>query len=238
LDTRVGLVWAAIALTINGCGTLVDAPSPDRSLPVVEAVLIARTTSSTVHVTMVPPLDDPAQGPRAPVTARLFLSDEAGHRTELEPVADSAAYLRATLEIRPGGRYRLDGAIEGIPISAETTVPAGFEISLPAGDTIAAALRQVASIAFRWRAWGATAFAASPGVVGRHGGTHTRDTTGAIRIGPPEGDSPTSAPLLLWAMNADLEQYLFDDTAPTSNVHGGFGVLGGAIIARKTLLWR
>jgi hypothetical protein len=44
--------------------------------------------------------------------------------------------------------------------------------------------------------------------------------------------------LRLWAMNRDLDQYLYGVPAPVSNIQGGFGVLGGAIEVRKAISWR
>jgi hypothetical protein len=207
---------------------------------VVEALLLADSTSTLVRVVWAAPEPQGSPAPPAvePIPAgqvELELSGTAGPAAPLVPAPDRPGHFRVALPIRPGAGYVLRGRAAGREIIAATVVPSRFDVAEPARDTITAPAGALPLIPFRWTARGATAFFARGGRLSPLRG-HTRDTAGELLL----ERSPTGSvltPLTLYAISADAEAYLFDLANPRSNVVGGFGYLGGGIARRKTVRW-
>ena len=218
---------------INGCATVVDPPPHPGRTPVVEALLIGGTDTATFRLTWADSVASSRPDPIRPADVQLTLRTADGPGVGLVPHPDSAGWFLATLAIAPGKQYRLDGTILGRAVAAATTIPASFTVAAPAGDVAAGVLGAVEP--FRWRAVGATVFAADYAVFGASQYHHTRDTTGLLLI--TAVDPARSPTLTLWALNADAERYLHHPAAPTGNVAGGLGMLGGALTARRAFRW-
>ena len=222
----------ALAATA-GCATIVDPPPHPGRIPVVEALLVGGTDSTRFRIIWADPEATAPVEPIAPSEIRLALSTGASPGRALVPDPDSAGRFVAHLAIIPGNRYQLEGTIGEHSIAAATTIPSGFVVEDPAGDVTAGPPGIV--VPFRWRASGATVFAADFAVFGAFQYHHTRDTVGSLLIIAP--DPHRSPALTLWAMNADAERYLYHVATPFGNVTGGLGMLGGAVTARKAFRW-
>lgn len=216
-------------LLLAGCRSVVDLAPPGDPPPSIEGLLVAGTNETTFRLVWPLPTGATSSTPRpiTPSEALLTLTDEGGLGAPLVARDDTVALYRVLLPIVAGHRYRLHGAVGDRTIEALTTVPLSFTIEEPTTDPIDAA----EPIPFRWRATGASAFAADVAVFGRTGATHTKSTSGTLRV------RPGHAALRLWAMNRDAEGYLLNLQMPQSNVTGGTGVLGGAILVERNLRW-
>ncbi len=223
----------------TACGHIVDPPAAPDRVPFVEAALIAGTGTTTIRVGW---LDQERPGtvtPALATTIDLTLSDEtAGQSTRLLPHTDTL--FVAILPIEAGHRYRLTGRIGDATISATTVVPDRFVIEAPTGDSIivAAALENFlsATIDYRWHAAGATAFVVDSAWF-PPGQAATRAPIGQMFV-PRRPPGAPNRMLRIVAVNRDLDEYLYRMPAPASNVLGGFGVVGAAIVAGRTLVTR
>lgn len=227
---------AALPLLAAGCGTVVDPPPHPGPAPVVEALLIGGSSSTTFRLTWADQGEAPLV-PIAPADVRLTLASDIGQSSRLTPRPDTVALYVASIAILAGHRYRLEGMIASWAISAATTVPTSFTIDTPNGEIDTAT--PFAPVPFRWRSTGATVFAADFAIFGQSAYHHTKDTMGVFRVDPRGPGVTTAEPseLTIWAMNADADRYLYNLAAPQNNILGGLGVLGGALLARRTLRW-
>jgi len=223
-----------------GCGHVVDVPEPPET-PFIQAILVAgRTAEARVEMLRVGE-DEPVQ--IDPVEVDLALVDQSGTRCPLVPSSGSPGAYQATIAIAPGGRYRLEGTVAGIPVSAETTVPVAFEVEAPADDTIRAtplvdpAGFDLAEVPFRWSASGASAFQIDSATF-TLGSLITRATEGRFALPRRAAGSPPGPRIRILALNADADGFLDRRGRPLSNIRGGFGVLGGAVEARRVVAWR
>jgi hypothetical protein len=239
---RLALVAVALAAAVAvGCADLVDLPEPAGPELLIEAVLVAGANEGNFRVVRVFPGE--GAGPNTPVpetAVSLRLAGPDGSVTELVP-APGLGRFRAAMPIAAGARYLLRGSIEGRAISAETVVPQQLRLTEPAGDTVTLALGQLHRLAIRWHSPGASVLTVTDALFqvlppGTGVAAETRDTVGELIVAPPTG--ATDLVLEFWAMNPDVERYLYDRSSPRGNLQGGFGLLGGAATARRVLRWR
>lgn len=228
------LALIPITIALGGCGQVVDVPPPERMVR-IEGALIAGDSISRIRLDW---LDDPSSPPVPPdpdaVRVELIGPDR---RASLRPAADSAGLFRVSLPIDAGRTYRLRGTVGDQIIEATTTLPDDFVIT-PIDDTVGVipVSPERGELVFEWKHAGASIVLADSARF-PPGQPTSRLTRGVLFLSPrsPGTIGPT---IRLWAMNADLDRYLFAATAPVSNVRGGFGVLGGAIYRTRVVRWR
>ena len=224
---------APVALLMAlACQNVVEHSNPART-PLIEAMLIAGTASTDVRIRWLEPdRSDPTDVPDNDVS--LILVEDAGGKAALEPVPDSTGHFAARLPIRAGHRYSLAGTVGGRPVGASTTVPVGFTILAPAGDSIrlrasgASADGPYGIVPFRWSSEGGSLYAIESGYV-VPAASHTTALSGELLL--------FGRRLRLLAMNRELAGYLYASPAET-NLAGAFGVLGAAIEVRKAIVWQ
>lgn len=115
-------------------------------------VLIAGEPQHVAIITRAAPASrpiPPSPVPVAPLAVHLGVRDDAGALHPLEPTGEPGRF-RAQLDVLPGHQYRLEGTIDGEPVTAETIVPARLEMTEPGSDTLRA-LRPSAGSSF-WEA--------------------------------------------------------------------------------------
>jgi hypothetical protein len=227
LFVGAGLLWA--------CATAVDPPArPDRT-PLVEGLLVGGADTATIRVGWA---EAEVVSPPEPATASevdLTLATEGGPAVRrLLPHPDSAGLFFVSMPLLAGRTYRLTGTVGDHSITASTTIPAGFSVFAPAQEVVIGSGPTLAP--FWWRAPGATVFAADLAVFGESQFHFTRDTVGTLQL--VAIDSLRSRVLTLWAMNADVERYLYHVSAARGNLVGGLGMLGGGLAVRLPLRWR
>lgn len=228
---RLGIGLAA-AGWVTGCATVVDPPAIDARIPLVEALLVAGTPEPTLRLRWAGPVGQEPE-PVTPTEAVLILAADPGASAPVVPLDPAAGLYRATLPIVAGRAYRLTGTIDGRMISARTVVPASLTVLAPAGPI--EPTQPTERFAFRWRSVGATVYSVDHAVFVSTRGRQTRDTIGEFILAP---DGPTlPSELIIYAMNADAERYLFFAASAQGNVTGGIGVVGAAITARRPLRW-
>jgi len=228
------------ALTAAGaCGNVVDLPSTADRAPFVEVALIAGRSASIARVGWIDHHLPGAILPAPASTVDLILYNETTGRSARLTQQNDTLFV-VTLAIEAGHRYRLAGRIGDATIHATTIVPDRFEVELPTGDSIplAAGLEDFlsATVDYRWHAIGATAFAVDSAWF-PPGQAATRAPIGQLIIPRRPPGSPART-LRIVAVNRDLDEYLYRTPAPSSNVVGGFGVVGAAIVAERVLVTR
>lgn len=223
--------WLLFLSSLSACNNIVNVPSDPGSVPVVEAVLIAGTTTSSARLAWTDPTGvDPLGRPVNSAEARLQLTDlDTGANAAFLPDAAKLGVFTASLPITAGHRFRLAGNVADRSIEASTTVPTDFRIEQPDSDPIDA--RQL--VTFRWSSRGATLFGADRVLFGRSSSAYTTATSGTFRI-REEGLRPY---VDLLALSPEAERYLLDGAIPESNIRGGTGMLAGAIVVRRALAW-
>jgi hypothetical protein len=204
----------------------------------IEAVLIAGTGSSQLRLRWLDPTHPAEPTPASPAEVALTLIGPGEGRALVVADSDSAALYHATLEITAGATYRLEGTIGSVPIAATTIIPRGFELAAPAADTIRleAAVDDIAisTVPFQWDIPGATAVQADS-VRFFPGYQWTRQTSGVFSLLRRPPGSPPGPRIRFRAINLAADRYLISGE---TNIHGGFGVLGGAVERVKVVAWR
>ena len=225
----------ALIVLATGCRNVVDIPPSPARIPVIEGLLIADSTNTTLRLIWADTLGrlGDEREPIAPADVFLTLSDQGGTPVGLTARRDTVALFQVALKIRPGQRYRLSGTIAGRPVSATTVIPGPFTIDAPADRTT---VRFAVPVPFRWRASGATTYASAQAIFGQGGYSHTADTVGQLNVRPEGVGEPST--LIVWAMNRDVQGYLYNLQVPQSNIVGATGMLGGATVTRKAISWQ
>jgi hypothetical protein len=224
-----------VAAALGACATTVSLPQFDRA-PVVEGLLLADSSTALFRIVWADPPDGPpAADVVIPADVDLRLSTTSGFPARLAPLPDSASYFRAPIAIVRGGTYHLAGTIAGRAVAASTRVPTRFEVTEPAADTLrltGAGDRRP----FRWSATGAAAYYVRGARVIPAVAVNTRDTVGELLFDHPAG-SPPGPTLVMFAITAEADAYLFDLANPRSNVQGAFGFLGAGIAVSRAVRW-
>ena len=224
-------VIVAILLFTGSCRNLVDPSAPGRT-PLIEAMLIAGTSTTDVRVRwLASDQTEPIEAGATEVT--LTLGSEGGLSVPLRP-APAPGEFTADLAIVPGHTYRLSGTVGNVPVVASTTVPSRFTVTTPAGDSLrlspdgTTSNGPYATVPFQWGSDGATVFAVESAFV-IPTATFTSARAGQLLV--------FGRHLRVLAMNSELAGYLYRSPAET-NFSGAFGVLGAAIEIRKEIVWQ
>lgn len=226
--SRSVLTAALLSGLLGSCDTVVDPPPRPEPGPVIEALLIAGNPTSTFRIRRVTDNFGAAE-PIPPADVHLLLSEAGNRSVPLVSLAMSAGTFQASMPIVAGGQYQLAGTVAGRAISAHTTVPTSFTVLAPNGPIVA-----TEPVDYLWRSVGAVAYLVDSAFFNSTFRSHASDTAGKITILLPESRRPE---LTIYAVNSDAAQYLFDIASARSNIIGGFGMLGGAIAARRPLIW-
>ena len=172
----------------------------------------------------------------APSRVQLCVLDDLGASYPLE-AADTGGRFVAHLTVQSGRHYRLEGEVDGLPVSAETTVPARFEIARPVGDTISAGsddpISILRTVPYDFVADGATGFEyrvlRADGSVELSGGLRT--ASGSLLF----FRTPEVRTAVFLAYNSDAAEWLMRVT-PRGNVAGAFGAFGAALTLTRIVL--
>jgi hypothetical protein len=136
-------------------------------------------------------------------------------------------------------RYRLSGAIAGVALAAETTVPDSIVVRVPAQDTVDGGSCVTSflycSLPYNWSAVGATAYlyfqsTNDTAQVRIFGSTH--DSTGTLRLVQDTGTER----LTVLAVEQNAASFLIV-TTPRSSVSGIFGLFGAATRVERWIVW-
>ena len=237
---RMAQLTMALVIPAMACGHVVDAPPPAARIPLIEGVLFAGATTSSIRLRWLDSAGGGRTFPVPPTEVHLVLCSDDGTETALRPDPDSASGYLAALPIAAGHRYVLEGRIADVSVVGATTVPTSFAIEIPDRDTIEAvpspATAEIVTVPFRWNAVGAALFVVDSAVF-VPASSSSRANSGTLALERRPRGSPPGPTLTFVALNRDAERYLYGGAAPGSNIWGGFGVLGGAISAKRVVAW-
>lgn len=162
-----------------------------------------------------------------------------------------AGEFAAIASVSPQETYLLSGSIAARPVAASASLPGNLTVALPAGDTLR--LQRTAGssqLAYAWQSDSAASYQAL--LLDRNGRRDptayvlTRDslgifrdiapdTAGAIMIVPPFPIPSDTARLVIFGY--DRRATAFFSSSTRGNVHGAFGLFGGAAKAEKVVVW-
>jgi len=229
-------------LALPGCSANLDAPSA-LTVPVVQALLVAGDSQQTAWVEWRVPAESSFGAgvrPVAPDLVQLSLILPDGNLVPFAPVSGAPGRFDAVVTVIPGGHYGLVGAVAGISLTAETTVPDPLDIRIPAQDTgVITGSCSVCSLPYQWFAGGAAAY------LYLHSQT---DTSGYIDVGSTQDtvgvvhllrllSTQTTTHLTVLALDPHAAGFLGVKT-PKSSIRGIFGLFGAASRAQRWIAWR
>lgn len=227
----------ALALSLGGCSADIHAPTVQ--IPVIQSLLVARDSPQSVWVEYRLPADSgfgPGVRPVPQALVQLSLTLPDGSSVSFTPAPANPGRFDAPVTVDHGGHYRLAGAVTGIPVSAETTVPDSLDIRVPLEDTVSiAGSCGFCSLPYRWLAGGAEAYfyvLSETDTLFSTGGS-TRDTAGVLRLLRRQGTTH----LTVFALDVHAASFLLP-TTPKSSITGVFGLFGSASRAERWILWQ
>lgn len=209
-----------------------------RPEPFITMTLIAGESVqvATVLYGLHPDSNFPFRNPPVPDhLVSLTLTGPGGLSQPVMPAFARPGVFQTTLNVVPGGTYQLTGSVDGVPLTATTTVPSSFVIVAPAADTIVVSRSPFGydTLSYHFRAVGAAGFEAT--TIGQHlqGGMFAPagDTLGLLRFNEVFPDT-SAVPLLFLAYNADASRWIQHAIA-TGNIIGLRGGFGAALIERR-----
>jgi hypothetical protein len=214
---------------LASCGTIAELPDQQGILPVVEAILYEDQEVVRVFVGWTGTGLNPAILPRpAEVTeVQLVIRDPSGAAHPVIPTGD-LGHFQAALRPEPGGRYRLSGTVGGVALSAETVMPRSFNLLEPVADTLAAD-----GSVFRFAyAYDSDAYGVVVPEISTYEALPSRGEVTAIQPSP----DPISTYRFVAADPYAFFALTFSEPLP-SNVAGGFGVFGAALVRSRVIRW-
>jgi hypothetical protein len=209
---------------------------------VIQTLLIAGDSQQVAWVEWRVPADSsfgPEVRPVDPSLVQALLVLPNGGSVPYMPSPGVPGRFQAATGVVPGMRYRLSGAIAGVALAAETTVPDTLAVRVPAQDTVDGALcvgtYYYCELPYSWSAVGATGYV----YLQAHGAPvllsnfkSTRDSTGVMLLLPDTG----TGHLTVLALEANAAAFLTVRT-PKSSVSGVFGLFGAATRAERWIVW-
>jgi hypothetical protein len=161
----------------------------------------------------------------------------------------SPGELAAIADVNSGERYRLSGAIAAHAVTAQVQIPGPLVVDVPADDTLFLT-GGFAETPFTWRAESAASYQAlvvhddsttTTALIGRRGDSNgllldiAPDTTGKLVIFAPFPEQPDTARLVIFGYDPTTTAFFSSTTK--GNVHGAFGLFGGAVKTEKVIVW-
>lgn len=242
---RVGVLSSPtvflLTLGMVGCKAAIEAPPPG-PVAVVQALLIAGDSQQVAWVEWRVPADSsfgPEVRPVDPSLVQVSLVLPNGGSVPFTPSPGIPGRFQAGASVVPGAHYRLSGAIEGVGLAAETTVPDTIAVRVPAQDTVdggsCVATFLYCNLPYSWSAVGASAYfyfqsTNDTSQVRIFGSTH--DPTGILRLVQDTGTER----LTVLAVEENAASFLIV-TTPKSSVSGIFGLFGAATRVERWIVW-
>ncbi|MEX2155782.1 MAG: hypothetical protein WD773_02955 [Gemmatimonadales bacterium] len=185
---------------------------------------------------------DSAFGPEVrpvdPASVQLSLILPDSSAIPFAAVSGIPGRFDAQTNVFPALRYRLAGAITGVTVTGETTVPGMIDLREPAQDTLVFTdvCTLLCTLPYRWYAPDAAAywyFHSENGALPFSEGGSTRDTSGVIHLQRRQGISHVT----VLALDPHAAAFL-TATDPNSSVSGVFGLFGAASRAERWISWQ
>lgn len=227
-----------LLLLLSAC----DFVAPDAAtepIPVLEGILVAGRDSQYIQIRLARSADSAfvPYGPGA--RARTVSFTTTGNGSTVPAVAYRTDWILIPFRIHPDSTYSIQGTVDGIPVSATTTVPHAVVVDDPAGDTLVIDTLGAC----------APGFCTFPVAVHGEGAfgysLEFRDASDVLRLRGRIDNGVSTLDLDLFTLRSSTTADFFGldeaaasfllQTEPRSNIVGGFGVFGSAVLERKVV---
>lgn len=234
------LAWHGLILMLATTACQAEFSNPENvPIPVIQVLLVTGSPVQTAWIEWRVPADSafgPAVRPVDPASVQLSLVLPDSSTVPFAAVSGMPGRFDAQINVFPGLRYRLTGAITGVGVTGETTVPGMIDVRQPGQDTVLfTGSCTLCALPYRWYAPNAAAywyFHSENGALPFSEGGSTRDTSGVIQLQRRPGISH----LTVLALDSHAAAFL-TATDPHSSVSGVFGLFGAASRAERWISW-